>query len=156
MTAVNAKTVKLRLFTSPSAFPNPQRLRLFMHEKVIADHFDDQVYGMSPIGEQRQWRHLKINPWGETPTLELADGSYLAETAAIVRYLDQSYPVRKIMGETPLQQGLDSMWDNRIWVHILYRIVTMFHVLHQGLGPKLELTSNHAWGTRRPCFPLES
>ena len=38
------------------------------------------------------------------------------------------------------------MWDNRIWVHILYRIVTAFHVLHQGLGPKLELTTNHAWG----------
>jgi len=38
------------------------------------------------------------------------------------------------------------MWDNRVWVHILYRIVTAFHVLHQGLGPKLELTSNHAWG----------
>jgi glutathione S-transferase len=31
-------------------------------------------------------------------------------------------------------------------VHILYRIVTAFHVLHQGLGPKLELTTNHAWG----------
>jgi glutathione S-transferase len=50
------------------------------------------------------------------------------------------------MGETPLQQGLDTMWNNRIWVHILYRIVTAFHVLHQGLGAKLELTSNPAWG----------
>jgi glutathione S-transferase len=50
------------------------------------------------------------------------------------------------MGATPLEQGLDNMWDNRIWVHILYRIVTAFHVLHQGLGPKLELTTNHAWG----------
>ena len=30
-------SAKLRLFTSPSAFPNPQRLRLFMHEKGIAD-----------------------------------------------------------------------------------------------------------------------
>jgi hypothetical protein len=26
-------TSKLNVFTSPSAFPNPQRLRLFMHEK---------------------------------------------------------------------------------------------------------------------------
>jgi glutathione S-transferase len=31
---------KLKLFTSPSAFPNPQRLRIFMHEKGIADRFD--------------------------------------------------------------------------------------------------------------------
>jgi hypothetical protein len=32
----------LRLFTSPSPFPNPRRLRLFMHETGIADHFDEQ------------------------------------------------------------------------------------------------------------------
>lgn len=139
-------STKLRLFTSPSAFPNPQRLRIFLHEKGIADRFDEQVYNMSPVGEQRQWKHLKMNPWGETPTLELADGSFISETAAVVRYLDQAFPGRRIMGETAEEQGLDAMWDNRIWVHILYRITTAFHVLHQGLGPKLELTSNPAWG----------
>ena len=139
-------TDPLRLFTSPSAFPNPQRLRLFMHEKGIADRFAEQIYDMTPGGEQRQWPHLKMNPWGETPTLHLADGSFLSETAAIARYLDQAYPGRKIMGQSALEQGMDAMWDNRIWVHILYNIVTAFHVLHQGLGPKLELTTNHAWG----------
>ena len=139
-------TTQLQLFTSPSAFPNPQRLRLFMHEKGIADQFAERIYDMTPGGEQRQWRHLKMNPWGETPTLQLADGSYLSETTAIARYLDQAYPGRKIMGESALEQGQDTMWDNRIWVHILYNIVTMFHVMHQGLGPKLELTTNHAWG----------
>ncbi|WP_162233379.1 MULTISPECIES: hypothetical protein [unclassified Sphingomonas] len=35
-------TAKLRLFTSPAAFPNPQRLRIFLHEKRIADRFDEQ------------------------------------------------------------------------------------------------------------------
>jgi len=139
-------TTKLHLFTSPSAFPNPQRLRLFMHEKGIADQFEERIYDMAPGGEQRQWPHLKMNPWGETPTLQLADGSFISETADIVRYLDQAYPGRKIMGDNPLQQGLDNMWDNRIWVHILYRIVTAFHVLHTGLGIKLELTKNEAWG----------
>ena len=137
---------KLRLFTSPSAFPNPQRLRLFMHEKGIADQFDEHIYDMTPGGEQRQWPHLKMNSWGETPTLQLADGSFISETAAIVRYLDRAFPGRRIMGENALQQGLDNMWDNRIWVHILYRIVTAFHVLHTGLGVKLELTKNEAWG----------
>ncbi|MHC2016229.1 glutathione S-transferase family protein [Methylobacterium sp. CM6247] len=137
---------KLKLFTSPSAFPNPQRLRIFMHEKGIADHFDETVYDMSPVGEQRGWKHLKMNAWGETPTLALADGSYLSETSAIARYLDDTFEGRKIMGETAHERGLDQMWDNRVWVHILYPIVTAFHVLHQGLGPKLELTSNPAWG----------
>jgi glutathione S-transferase len=139
-------SARLRLFTSPSAFPNPQRLRLLIHEKGIADHFEEVIYDMSPGGDQRKWPHLKMNPWGETPTLQLADGTYLAETDGIARYLDNSFPGRKIMGATALEQGQDTMWGNRIWVHILYRIVTMFHVLHTGLGFKLEPTHNAAWG----------
>lgn len=139
-------TEKLRILTSPSAFPNPQRLRLFLHEKDIAWHFAETVYDMAPGGEQRKWPHLKFNPWGETPTLLLADGSSLSETAGIIRYLDQQYPGRKVMGDSALQQGQDTMWENRIWTHILYRIVTMFHVMHHGLGPKLELTRNAQWG----------
>jgi len=139
-------TDRLKLFTSPSAFPNPQRLRIFVHEKGIADRFDETIYDMSPVGEQRGWKHLKMNPCGETPTLVLADGTPLSETSAIARYLDDTFDGRKIMGETALERGLDQMWDNRVWVHILHPIVTAFHVLHQGLGPKLELTNNPAWG----------
>ena len=137
---------QLRLYTSPSAFPNPQRLRLFIHEKGIAEHVDEVIYDMAPGGEQRKWPHLKMNPWGETPTLMLEGGGYLSEAAAIARYFDNQFPGRKIMGDSPLDQGQDTMWENRIWTHILYRVVTMFHVMHQGLGPKLELTHNPQWG----------
>ncbi|MHB1676293.1 MAG: glutathione S-transferase N-terminal domain-containing protein [Sulfuriferula sp.] len=122
-------SIQHRLYTSPSAFPNPQRLRLFIQEKGIAEHFQETVYDMAPGGEQRKRPHLKMNPWGETPTLALEGGGYLSETAGIVRYLDQQFPGRKIMGNTPLEQGQDTMWENRIWTHILYRLVTMFHVM---------------------------
>ncbi len=137
---------RLTLYTSPSVFPNPQRVRLLIHEKGIADRIEERLLAMAPAGEQRGWGHLKRNPWGETPTLELPGGGYLAESAAIGRYLDQSFPGRTIMGGTALEQAQDAMWDDRIWVQILYRITTMFHVLHQGLGPKLELTHNPQWG----------
>lgn len=137
---------KLRIFTSPSAFPNPQRVRLFMHEKGIADQFDETVYDMAPGGEQRKWPHLKMNPWGETPTLLLEDGTMLSESVAIARYLDLSFPGRKIMGTTAIEQAQDTMWNDRIWVQVLYRLTTSFHVLNQGLGAKLELTSNPQWG----------
>lgn len=137
---------QLQLFTSPSAFPNPQRLRLFIHEKGIDSHFAETIYDMAPGGDQRKWPHLKMNIWGETPTLALEGGGYLSETAAIARYLDQQFSGRKVMGSSPLEQGQDTMWENRIFTHILYRIVTMFHVMHEGLGPKLELTHNAQWG----------
>ena len=125
---------KPRVYTSPSAFPNPQRLRLFALEKGIEDELEEVIYDMTPGGDQREWPHLKMNPWGETPPLEFADGSYLAETAGIVRYLDLAYPGRKVTGEMPLEQGQEVMRDNRIWVHVLYRIVTMFHVVQRVLS----------------------
>lgn len=137
---------RLKLFTAPSAFPNPQRLRLFMHEKGIAGEIDEVIYDMAPGGEQRKWQHLKMNPWGETPTLALADGSYLSESRAIARYLDNNFEGRKVLGDSVLAQAQDEMWDARVYVHILYRIVTMFHVMHQGLGLKIELTHNPQWG----------
>ena len=142
-------TNKLKLYTSPSAFPNPQRLRLFIHEKGIAQHIEEVIYDMTPVGEQRKWPHLKMNPWGETPTLVLGNGTYLSESTGIARYLDHQFSGRKIMGETPLEQGQDDMWDNRIFVHVLYRIVTMFHVMHQGLGRCL------IWSSAAQDFPRQ-
>lgn len=135
---------KLKIYTGPSAFPNPQRLRLFALEKGI--ELDEVIYDMAPEGDQKKWPHLKMNPWGETPTLEVADGEYLSETVGIVRYLDEIYPGRKVTGDTALDRGRDTMWDQRVWVHVLYRIVTMFHVANEGLGHKLELTHNLEWG----------
>lgn len=52
----------LRLFTSPSAFPNPQRVRLFMLEKGIEANIEETIYDMAPGGKQRKWPHLKMNP----------------------------------------------------------------------------------------------
>lgn len=45
-------------------------MRIFLHEKSIADQSDERIYDMTPVGEQRQWKHLKMNPWGETPTVQ--------------------------------------------------------------------------------------
>ncbi|WP_367890740.1 hypothetical protein [Sphingomonas morindae] len=56
---------------------------------------------MSPVGEQRGWRHLKMNAWGETPTLALADGSFLSETSAIARYLDDTFDGRRSWARRP-------------------------------------------------------
>ena len=139
-------TERLRLYTANAAYPNPQRVRLLMHEKGIADKVDEVLMDLSPVGEQRAWRHLKRNPWGEAPTLEFADGTFLSESVAIARYLDTTFDGRRIMGSTPREVAEDTMWNDRIWVGILYRLVTTFHVTHAGLGYKLELTHNAEWG----------
>lgn len=47
---------RLRVFTSPSAFPNP---RLFAFEKGIEGKLEEIIYDMTPGGDQRKWTHLK-------------------------------------------------------------------------------------------------
>ena len=76
---------RLRLFSLPSAFPNPQRLRLFRQQKGVADQFAGRVYGMTRAGEHWQWRHLKMSPWGEPPTLQRADRNFLEGDAGACR-----------------------------------------------------------------------
>ncbi|GAA5989249.1 hypothetical protein JCM5350_005047 [Sporobolomyces pararoseus] len=137
---------KLTLWTSPSVFVNPQRIRLFAYEKGISDKLDEKILDMTPIGEKRSWRHLKVNPFGETPALKLEDGTIISESTPIARYLGNTYPGRKVMGETLLEQALDQQCDQRVWVHCTYRLTVAFHVLHQGLGHKLELVKNEEWG----------
>lgn len=77
----------------------------------------------------------------------MEDGSTICESTAVARYIDNAYPGRKIMGESALEQAQDQQWDQRVWVHLLYRLTVMFHVTPEtGLGRKLELTKNAAWG----------
>ncbi|KIJ56072.1 hypothetical protein M422DRAFT_239274 [Sphaerobolus stellatus SS14] len=138
---------KPKVYTAHSWFVNPSRLRLMMAEKGILDQYEEVIMDMEVVGEQKGWRHKKLNPWAEAPVLELPDGTYLSETAAIAQYLDDTHPGRKILGETILEQALDRQWDNRIWIQLLYRFVITFHVQHLALGPDLELTYNPSWAT---------
>lgn len=99
-----------------------------MAEKGILNQYEEVYLNMEGLGEQKSWKHKKLNPWAEAPVLELPDGTALSESAAIAQYLDDTHPGRKILGETILERALDRQWDNRIWVQLLYRFVTTFHV----------------------------
>ncbi len=56
-----------------SVGPNPRVVRMFMAEKDIS--MPKQTVDLRG-GENRQAEHLKRNPHGQMPTLELDDGSY--------------------------------------------------------------------------------
>ena len=57
-----------------SVGPNPRVVRMFMAEKGI--EMPKQTVDLRK-GENREAEHLKRNPHGQMPTLELDDGSYL-------------------------------------------------------------------------------
>ena len=63
-----------------SVGPNPRMVRMFMAEKGI--ELPMETVDLMK-GENRQAGHLARNPAGQTPALELDDGSFIAEITAI-------------------------------------------------------------------------
>ena len=98
-----------------SVGPNPHLVRMFMAEKGIA--IPAQTVDLRG-GENRQSEHLRRNPMGQMPTLELDDGSYLAEITAICEYLEEKNPTPAMIGATPEERAECRMWTRRVDLNI--------------------------------------
>jgi glutathione S-transferase len=112
-------------FNSPNPAPNPRRVRIFAAEKGIAlDTRDLSI----PAGEHKSAEFLALNPRGQTPALQLDDGTVIAESVAICRYLEATHPEPPLFGRDAKEQALIEMWSRRVemilmppigavWVH---------------------------------------
>jgi glutathione S-transferase len=99
-----------------SGGPNPRMVRMFMAEKGIdMPKVDVDLRG----GENRREPYLKVNPSGQTPALELDDGTVLAEITAICEYLDEiKKDTPSLIGDTPAERAATRMWTRRIDLNI--------------------------------------
>lgn len=98
-----------------SVGPNPRIVRMFMAEKSI--DMPKQTVDLRG-GENRQAEHLKRNPHGQMPALELDDGSYLSEVTAICEYLEEKTPKPPMIGSTAEERAECRMWTRRIDLNI--------------------------------------
>jgi glutathione S-transferase len=102
-------TNHLKLYHSPSS-PNSRRVRIFLAEKGL-------TVPLVPIdlakGEQQSDAYRAINPRRVVPTLVLEDGTAIGEVLAIWRYLEEAYPTPPLLGSTPKDKALVTMWERR-------------------------------------------
>jgi glutathione S-transferase len=98
-----------------SVGPNPRVVRMFMAEKKI--EMPKQAVDLR-AGENRQPEHLKRNPHGQMPALELDDRSYLSEVTAICEYLEEKQPSPPLIGTTPEERAACRMWTRRVDLNI--------------------------------------
>lgn len=103
--------------------PNPQVVRMFLAELGMEL---ETVEVDLMAGENRQEEHLKRNPSGQMPTLELDDGSYLAEITAICEYLDEKNGGTELIGKTPEERAETRMWTRRIDLQIIEPLTSGF------------------------------
>lgn len=123
-----------------SVGPNPRVVRMFMAEKGV--EMPKQTVDLRG-GENRQEAHLKRNPAGQMPTLELDDGSHLAEIVPICEYLEERYAQPALIGSSPEERAESRMWTRRIDLNICEPLANGFRFAE---GLKL-------FETRITCVP---
>ncbi|MBC7707322.1 MAG: glutathione S-transferase family protein [Rhodoferax sp.] len=103
--------------------PNPRVVNMFLAEKGVDI---DRVQIDLMAGENRRDAHLKRNPAGQLPTLELDDGTFIAEITAICEYLEELFPDPPLIGSTPQERAVSRMWTRRIDLHVVEPMLNSF------------------------------
>ncbi|SKB25851.1 glutathione S-transferase family protein [Sphingopyxis flava] len=100
----------MRFFTSVG--PNPRVVAIFMAEKGIS--LPEVVVDLRGGENRRAPYAVEVNPAGQTPALELDDGSILTEITAICEYLEERFPDPVLIGSTPEERAATRMWTRRV------------------------------------------
>lgn len=100
----------LKLYEA-SGSPNSRRVRIFLAEKGIC------VARVSvDLGAKEQFSDAygRINARRVVPTLVLDDGTAIGEVPAIQRYLEEAYPNTPLLGTSPTDKAVVTMWERRM------------------------------------------
>lgn len=109
--------------------PNPRVVRMFMAEKALTIPMQE-IDLMK--GENRQADHLKRNPHGQMPALELDNGQYVCEILPICEYLEEKKPAPALIGSSPEERAETRMWTRRVDLNICEPMANGFR-FSQGL-----------------------
>jgi glutathione S-transferase len=96
--------------------PNPRVVTLFMAEKGI--EIPEVTIDLRSGENRRAPYNIEVNPAGQTPALELDDGSILTEITAICEYLEERFPETPLIGTTAEERANTRMWTRRVDIKI--------------------------------------
>lgn len=98
----------MKLYESRS--PNARRVNIFLAEKGVEIPREEVNI---QVGENLKPEHRARNPVGRVPVLELDDGEFLSESAAICRYIEGLYPEPNLFGADFAEMAVVEMWHRR-------------------------------------------
>ncbi len=131
--------------------PNPRRVQIFLKEKGL--EIETQQLDLNAL-EHRSDEMTAKNPVQTVPFLELDDGTVIAETIAICRYLEELNPNPSLFGTTPLERATVEMWNRRIEMGFFMRVAFSFRHLHPGAAV-LEGEQVPQWGEKNQKLALD-
>lgn len=96
--------------------PNPRVVTMFLAEKGI--EIPEVTIDLRGGENRRAPYNVEVNPAGQTPALELDDGSVLTEITAICEYLEEIFPEPPLIGTTAEERAKTRMWTRRVDIKI--------------------------------------
>jgi glutathione S-transferase len=115
--------------------PNPRRLRIFVAEKGLKIPTEQvDIFAR----KNRTPEMLAKNPAGGLPFVELDDGSHLAESVAICRYLEGLHPEPNLMGKDNREQAFIEMWNRRMELNLFAPVARAFQHTSEIFKPILK------------------
>jgi glutathione S-transferase len=109
----------MKLYTFPGA-PNPRRVHMYLLERGIEIDLET-VDIMSRANRTPEFLEQK-NVMGGLPVLALDDGTHIAESVAICRYLEATQPGPLLFGETPVDKAMVDMWLRRLELNFMMQV----------------------------------
>ena len=119
----------MRLYNSNLA-PNPRRVRIFLAEKGVAIPTVDVDLARM---EHKSEAFSVLNPFQRIPALELDDGTVIAESVAICRYIEELHPDPPLFGVGALERAMVEMWQRRLELSLMLPIVYAFRHSHPAM-----------------------
>ena len=90
--------------------PNPQRVNIFLAEKSLEiPCVEIDTRALAQFSES----FMAVNAISQVPVLELDDGTCIAESMAICRYLEELHPEPALFGRDAKERALVEMWSRR-------------------------------------------
>ena len=132
----------MKLYLDTARAPNPRRVRIFLAEKGVALPVEAVDLGAQA---HKTAAFRAVNPMQRLPALMLDDGTVIAESIAICRYIEALHPAPPLFGEGALEQALVEMWQRRVELHLLTAVSHAFRHLHPAMAA-LEAPQVAAWG----------
>jgi len=141
----------MKLYDSVHA-PNPRRVRIFLAEKGI--EVPTVQVDIGKAAENRRPEFLAKNPLGGVPTLELDDGTYLAESVAICRYFEEIQPEPPLMGRNAEEKAFVEMWNRRMEFEVALSVMQTFRNTHDFFKGRIPQVPEYgevskAWAMKR-------
>jgi len=116
----------MKLYNSNLA-PSPRRVRVFLAEKGVSIPRVEVDLGKL---EHKGPEFARLNPFRTIPVLELDDGTKIAESIAICRYIEALWPEPNLFGSTPLERAMIEMWQRQLELRLLLPIAQVLRHTH--------------------------